>query len=398
VETSAPAPAPDTIPGIAKGNADLSTLVAALEGADLVKTLQQTGPFTVFAPSNAAFNSLGFGGAKLTYLLNNKAQLTEVLEYHVTAGKIISNTLKDGEQINMLAGGSTTVTITPSPLGIIGEVKINEAKLTTPNVMASNGVVHIIDQVLIPKDFSAPNIPAVAESIKSLSIFGTALAYAGLVDALQGGPLTVFAPTNEAFAALPAGVLEKLLLPANKESLQQVLKYHVHNGELQSKDFKNRGSITTLEDKDLKIAIGSGRVQVLGGLDSHATVTLADQFAFNGIVHIIDAVLLPSDWVAPTSTEASSAGLAAQEVAAPERTRGATQQAATQATLSCHTAVHPEWFCEPFETESDCLTVAKWDCHWLSGPPGIDHGERCRCGGEKNVIQAGGVLSGALLV
>merc|ERR1740130_2603528 len=108
-DTPAPALAPDTIPGIAKGNADLSTLVAALEAADLVKTLEQTGPFTVFAPSNAAFNSLGFGGAKLTYLLNNKAQLTEVLEYHVTAGKRISNTLKDGEQINMLAGGSTTV-------------------------------------------------------------------------------------------------------------------------------------------------------------------------------------------------------------------------------------------------------------------------------------------------
>jgi len=299
----APALAPDTIPGIAKGNADLSTLVAALEAADLVKTLEQTGPFTVFAPSNAAFNSLGFGGAKLTYLLNNKAQLTEVLEYHVTAGKRISNTLKDGEQINMLAGGSTTVTITPSPLGIIGEVKIDEAKVTTPNVMASNGVVHIIDQVLIPKDFSAPNIPALAKSTQSLSTLVTALTTAGLVDALQGGPLTVFAPTNDAFAALPAGVLEKLLLPANKESLQQVLKYHVHNGELQSKDLKNGKRITTLEDKDLKIAIGSGRVQVLGGLDSHATVTLADQFAFNGIVHIIDAVLLPSDWVAPTFTE-----------------------------------------------------------------------------------------------
>merc|ERR1740130_1231886 len=82
---------------------------APAPAADLVKTLEQTGPFTVFAPSNAAFNSLGFGGAKLTYLLNNKAQLTEVLEYHVTAGKRISNTLKDGEQINMLAGGSTTV-------------------------------------------------------------------------------------------------------------------------------------------------------------------------------------------------------------------------------------------------------------------------------------------------
>jgi len=284
-----------TIPGIAGGNKDLSTLVSALEAADLVKILEGTGPFTVFAPSNTAFSALGFDGAKLTYLLNNKAKLTEVLEYHVTNGNVLSTDLKNGESIPMLAGGNVTVAINKDG------VMINDAQVTTPNVKASNGVVHIINKVLIPKDFSAPDIPALATTA-NLTTLVEALTKANLVSAVQGGPLTVFAPTNEAFLKLPAGVLDKLLLPANIASLQQVLKYHVHSGEVQSKDLTNGENITTLENKDLKIKIGTGFVEVQGG-QSNANVTTADQFAFNGVVHVIDAVLLPSDWTPPTSTE-----------------------------------------------------------------------------------------------
>lgn len=200
----------------------------------------------------------------------------------------------------MLAGGDVTVTLTKD------SVMINDAQVKTANVKASNGVVHIIDKVLIPKDFSAPDIPALATSA-NLTTLVEALKAADLVSAVQGGPLTVFAPTNEAFDKLPAGVLAELLLPANIASLQQVLKYHVHSGEVQSKDLTNGENVTTLEGKDLKIAIGSGSVQVLGG-QSNANVTLADQFAFNGVVHVIDAVLLPPDWVLPSTIPGIAGG------------------------------------------------------------------------------------------
>jgi len=264
-----------------------------LKAADLVSTLEGTGPFTVFAPTNDAFDALPFKGAELTYLLNNKDKLTEVLEYHVHAGNITSGELKNGAKIKMLMGGSVTVKITDTT------VMINDATVRTPDVKASNGVVHIIDKVLIPENFTAPNIPELAQSA-NLTTLVAALTAANLVAAVSGGPLTVFAPTNAAFAALPAGVLDKLLEPANIASLQQVLKYHVHSGEVVAADLKTGKQVTTLEGSKLNITITGFKVQV-----SSANVIKADVFAVNGVVHVIDAVLLPPDFVPPTSKRAA---------------------------------------------------------------------------------------------
>jgi uncharacterized surface protein with fasciclin (FAS1) repeats len=179
---------------------------------------------------------------------------------------------------------------------------INDATVTTPNVIASNGVVHIIDKVLIPENFTAPNIPALATDA-NLSTLVTALRKAELVTAVSDGPLTVFAPTNAAFAALPTGLLDKLLEPANLQALQQVLKYHVVSGEVVSSALKNGEKVPTLEGSNLNITISGSEVDV-----NKAKVIKADQFAVNGVVHVIDAVLVPPDFVLPPrSTKASIA-------------------------------------------------------------------------------------------
>merc|ERR1712238_99311 len=106
---------PNTIPGIAEKTSDLSTLVTALQAAGLVDTLAGSGPFTVFAPTNEAFAALP--AAELKYLLNNKTALTEVLEYHVASGKVLSTDLSDGEKIKTLEGEDVTVTITNNTNG-----------------------------------------------------------------------------------------------------------------------------------------------------------------------------------------------------------------------------------------------------------------------------------------
>jgi len=234
----------------------------------------------------------------------NKAKLVEVLEYHVAAGKVLSSDLKNEEKIPTLEKDGVTVTIDGKT------VKINTATVTTANVLASNGVVHIIDTVLIPPRFVPPSLPAglaeqsipeIASETKDLSTLVAALKAADLVDTLSGaGPFTVFAPTNEAFAKLGEELLKELLLPANKAKLVEVLEYHVAAGKVLSTDLKNNEKITTLEKQDVTATIAGKTVKI-----NTATVTTADVLASNGVVHIIDTVLIPPGFL-PLSDETES--------------------------------------------------------------------------------------------
>merc|ERR1712194_553019 len=282
---------PNTIPGLAEKNADLSTLVTALQAAGLVDTLAGSGPFTVFAPTNEAFAALP--AAELKYLLNNKTALTEVLEYHVASGKVLSSDLSDGEKIKTLEGEDLTVTITNSTNGTT--VKIDDATVTSANVEASNGVVHIIDKVMIPPGFTAPTIPELAAAA-NLSTLVAAITAAKLGATLSGaGPFTVFAPTNAAFTALPAGVLTALLKPENIKSLTTVLTYHVVSGEVLSSGLKDGEQVKTLEGQNVSITIAGSNVAI-----NSAKVTEPNVLAVNGVVHVIDAVLLPTGFVPPS--------------------------------------------------------------------------------------------------
>ena len=209
----------NTIPTLAGKTADLSTLVTALKAASLIDTLSAKGPFTVFAPDNTAFGKLP--SALLAYLLHDKAALTQVLEYHVASGSVLSSALGNGDKLETLEGDDVNVTITKKDNKTT--VMINEANVKTADVMATNGVVHIISQVLIPSAFSVPTIPAVATAA-GLKTLVAAVGAAQLGKVLSGaGPFTVFAPTDDAFKALPEGVLDRLLLPANIKDLQKVL-------------------------------------------------------------------------------------------------------------------------------------------------------------------------------
>jgi len=285
-----PTPAPggdNSLVDVAEKESDLSTLVTAIKAADLGGTLSGKGPFTIFAPSNAAFSAVP--APLLTYLLNNKDALTKVLEYHVASGTILSTDLKNGEKIKTLEGADVNVTIKDNKT-----VMINEATATKADVTASNGVLHIINQVLIPPGFTAPTIPEVAVSA-GLSTLVTAVKAADLASTLSGtGPFTVFAPTNDAFKNLPKGVLDELLKPANKQLLVKLLEYHVVSGEVVAADLKNGERVKTLEGQDVNVTISGSTVSI-----NTAKVTQADVYASNGVVHVIDAVLIPPGFVPP---------------------------------------------------------------------------------------------------
>jgi len=301
-------PAAKTIVDLAVATPELSTLVAALKAADLVGTLSGSGPFTVFAPTNAAFAALPAGVLDSLLLPENKATLVKLLTYHVAAADIHAKDILDGERIKTVEGDTVMAAVSKSG------VKINQANVTSADNDASNGVVHIIDGVLTYPGFSPPsvkNIVQLAESVPDLSTLVAALKAGGLTGVLSGaGPFTVFAPTNEAFAALPEGTLAHLLEPKNVKELDAILEYHVSpttvNGKAVTTDDFLRGQVRTLatvQGDSLELAractnrkctrahlkINEGKSAK--GFLYEAQVTSPDNAASNGVVHIIDTVL-----------------------------------------------------------------------------------------------------------
>jgi len=272
---------------LAVATPELSTLVAALKAADLVGTLASKGPFTVFAPTNKAFAALPPG--TLTNLLKpeNKAQLVDLLTYHVDSGRLLAKDLMDMQMITTVEGKNATVRVAGST------ILINSARVTAADNLATNGVVHIIDAVLMPSDAPKPtpskSIVELAVATQDLSTLVTALKAADLVGTLSGkGPFTVFAPTNTAFAALPPGTLNNLLKPENKAQLVDVLTYHVDSGRFMAKDLMDMHMMTTLEGETVTVRTAGSTIFI-----NSAKVTAADNDATNGVVHIIDAVLHP---------------------------------------------------------------------------------------------------------
>lgn len=271
---------------IASGNPDFSILVAALQEAELVETLQGEGPFTVFAPTDAAFAALLADlGVSASYLLNHP-QLAEILTYHVVAGKVMSTDLVDGMTPATVNGETITIDLD-------GGVKVNDANVTAADIEATNGVIHVIDKVLIPSDFVLyPTVVDIAVNNAGFETLVAALTKASLVGALQGeGPFTVFAPTDAAFAALLAdlGVSAEYLL--NHPQLAEILTYHVVSGKVMSTDLVDGMTPATLNGETITVDLDGG-VMI-----NNANVTAADLEAGNGVVHVIDKVLIPSDFV-----------------------------------------------------------------------------------------------------
>jgi len=267
---------------LAERNTDLSTLVKALTAGSLVTTLEGKGPFTVFAPTNEAFAKIPHH--KLTQLLGNKKLLDQLLEYHVLSGDFSMRDLMSAKLVSTLEKDEVIVR------SMNGDIMVNNAKVITADVDATNGVVHVINRVLVPPNFPLALYPEdiveLAEGQPDLSTLVQALVAGKLTSTLSGaGPFTVFAPTNKAFAKIPAADLQKLL--ADPKELDRVLEYHVLAGKFGMRDLMSVRRAKTLE---------GGTVHVTGSQTIHvndAKVVKADVGASNGLVHIIDTVLMP---------------------------------------------------------------------------------------------------------
>lgn len=256
------------------------TLAAALTAADLVGALKGEGPFTVFAPTDEAFSKLPKGTVESLLKPENRDQLIRILTYHVVSGNKDSKSVLASTGLNTLNGQRAAI---DAKKGTIGS-----AKIIKTDIDCTNGVIHVIDEVILPKTDTILETAATAGSFTTLA---AALKAAGLVDAINGdGPFTVFAPTDEAFAKLPAGTVESLFKPENIDTLRSILLYHVIEGRVYSDQAIEAKSATTLEGSTLKITMSKRGVMI-----NNATVKTPNVDASNGVIHIIDTVIIPSD-------------------------------------------------------------------------------------------------------
>ena len=270
----------------AVGAGSFKTLAAALGAADLVDTLKGDGPFTVFAPTDDAFAKLPEGTVDDLLKPENKDKLAGILTYHVVAGKVMSGDVVKLTEAETVNGQKVKIDASEG-------VKVDDATVTTADVECKNGVIHIIDSVILPKmeeekKEEMKDIVDTAVGAGSFKTLAAALGAADLVDTLKGdGPFTVFAPTDDAFAKLPEGTVDDLLKPENKDKLAGILTYHVVAGKVMSGDVVKLTEAETVNGQKVKIDASEG-VKV-----DDATVTTADVECKNGVIHIIDAVILP---------------------------------------------------------------------------------------------------------
>ena len=266
-----------------------NTLLAALEAADLADALRGPGPFTVFAPTDKAFAALPAGTVESLLKPENKAKLQAILKYHVVAGKVMSSDLIKYNNAKTLHGNKVQLTL-----------RVNNARVTKPDIKTTNGVIHVLDRVILP-DSAKPiaghatnkapartdkTIVQTAIDAGQFNTLVTAIKAADLAEALSGkGPFTVFAPTDAAFAKLPAGTVESLVKPENKAKLQAILKYHVIPAKLGSNDIVTAHTVKTLSGKPIYPSLS---------VDDAALQT-KNIYCRNGVIHVIDTVIVPKE-------------------------------------------------------------------------------------------------------
>ena len=276
------------------------TLLAAAKAAELSEALQTTNPITVFAPTDEAFKKLPEGTVETLLKPENKKQLSAILLYHVVPGNLTADKVtklsaaqsKQGEMVPFRVKGDT--------------VAVGGAKVVKANIACSNGVIHVIDSVIMPPSMQKAQQHSGAHSIRSESskskdIVDTAVSAgsfktlvaavkaAGLAETLKGdGPFTVFAPTDEAFKELPEGTLDSLLKPESKDKLVSILTDHVVPGKVMAQDVTGLKSAKTVNGKEVPIKVSDGKVRI-----GNANVVKTDILCDNGVIHIIDAVILP---------------------------------------------------------------------------------------------------------
>ena len=334
-------PPSNSVYDIVSNSTDHTTLKTAIDACSLDGTLSGTGPFTLFAQTDAAFNLLPSG--TVTALLNDIPALTNILLHHVVGDSVMSAMLSNNQIVTTLLGTDVTVTINSSG------VFIDNAMVTVADIVADNGVVHVIDAVLLPptdcngivngpalvdtcgtchqayiydfvthsvvfindtnnlslgsteilvlpdnpsnpywNDCGSNSVYDIVSNSTDHTTLKTAIDACSLNGVLSGpGPFTLFAPTDAAFNLLPTGTVAALL--NNIPQLTDILKHHVVADSVMSTMLTNGQLVTTLLGTDVTVTINSNGVFI-----DNAQVIVADLVADNGVVHVIDAVLLPS--------------------------------------------------------------------------------------------------------
>jgi uncharacterized surface protein with fasciclin (FAS1) repeats len=271
-----------TISQIIVNSDDHTTLAEALEVAGLASTFNSPGSYTFFAPTDEAFAALPSG--VLESLLANPEQLAQVLRYHVLGFSLFSASFSNGLVLNTLNGQQVSFTVNSQ--GIF----VNNALITVQNIQATNGYVHVINAVLIP-EIEEPQLPSIAEIVIESEVhtrLESFLESADLLSTLDGnGTFTLFAPTDEAFEALPVETINALL--ANPSLLNSILLYHVAGQVYESSELTNGQSIATLNGANVTVIIDGSNIFING-----SRIIVSDIEANNGIVHVLNAVLVPS--------------------------------------------------------------------------------------------------------
>ncbi len=276
---------PATIPGekdiidTAVSAGSFTTLAAALEAAGLVDALKGDGPFTVFAPTDAAFAKLPKGTVETLLRPENRASLTGILTFHVVPGRLPAANVVTLTSTDTLNGQRASISTQDG-------VMIAEAGVVKTDIECSNGIIHVIDSVMLPSD---DTIVDIAINNGSFGTLVAAVKAAGLVDTLSSdGPFTVFAPTDAAFAKLPKEILGALLKKENKQTLTDILTYHVVSGRVFGDQAIGARSAATVQGQKVDFTIRDG-----GLFANDSAVVANDIQARNGVIHVIDSVLLP---------------------------------------------------------------------------------------------------------
>jgi uncharacterized surface protein with fasciclin (FAS1) repeats len=288
--------ADNTITGVATKTPEFSILVQALTKAELATTLQGTGPFTVFAPTDAAFTAFLSTAGYASINDVPKAALTQILLNHVVSGEVKSTDLTT-TYIKTLAKGpaSTTNNLSMFVNTASGKVKLNGvATVTTADIMASNGVIHVVDKVI-----DLPTIVTHATANPNFTSLVGALTGAGqpdFVTILSGiGPFTVFAPTNDAFTALNTELSASGgIAGVSTANLTKVLQYHVVSGNILAASLTEGQIVSTLQTPQTFTIQLAGGAKIKDSNNRISTIVATDVQCSNGVIHVLNKVLLPT--------------------------------------------------------------------------------------------------------
>jgi uncharacterized surface protein with fasciclin (FAS1) repeats len=272
-------PPAQSITDIVVADPNFSTLEAAVVKAGLADALATTNPLTVFAPDNAAFNASGITEATIASL--PVAAVDSILKYHVLGAFVTSTSVPVSDAVTPLLG--TKLFASRNANGVF----MNGIKVKQADISASNGVIHVIERVLIPP---TRTIAQIAAADTGFSFLVTALTRTNLLNAVSGpGKFTVFAPTNAAFRA--AGITDINAVPL--ATLTAVIQLHVLTTNVFASDLINNTTAQTLQTGNIRITTPPAGVKIDGSTQPVSLITVANITATNGVIHVLSRAMLP---------------------------------------------------------------------------------------------------------